>query len=379
MHKVLFVFLLSLSSFFVQATANKHSIESPLVSQAKKLAESGDFLGFRIWVRKSYPKKIRYNEWYELRKLVNTYADRAGFDLILFWNARNPKGQSNLDHQLESADALMLSGKFEDAFSLFQKQAQQLKLLRLKNSRLQSDIDVLYPFVLHSMARALYGAGRYADSLSVYNWIRPGYPRYRQILFEKMWAAFKAGRVEIALGAIASQRSAYFSTFLSPESYLIQTYIYKKLCRDEELKEVIEEMKKSELMLKKSSLKNWVKSDIESMVLWHVSEQKAFQNDLIPEISKADRDREKWEIREALKKAFRVLQPKLLSDLKIAIAYSQLADVTDTKQELKPIPELKSREQLLKLDLEIWPADTHEDWADEVGRHVLIGESLCKH
>ena len=51
--------------------------------------------------------------------------------------------------------------------------------------------------------------------------------------------------------------------------------------------------------------------------------------------------------------------------------------MTDTSTILKPVETLRDRDQLLNMNLEFWPADTSEEWIDEVGKHVLIGDSLC--
>lgn len=348
--------------------------KSSIVTQAKRLLQKRDYLGFRIWVRKAYAQPTRYSEWYELKNLVTSYANKAGFDLVPYWNARNPSGKAPLDQKLEQADALMLSGKYEEAFEIYQKEAQTLK----PNVRSRADARGLYPFVLHSMARALYGARRYEEATQVYQWIGSNYPRFRQVLFEKMWAAFKAGRVEIALGAVASQRSVYFSRFLSPEAYLIQSYIYKRLCREDDLKLVVAEMKDYQASLEKNDSTDWVKGDVESLTLWRLAEKENPLEEDTKSVSKSDRERERAQIREALAKAFQAQRPRLLNDLKTAIAYTHLAKVTDTRDVLKPIEALTSREDLLKQDLEIWPADSTEEWVDEIGKHVLIGPSLCK-
>ena len=34
-------------------------------------------------------------------------------------------------------------------------------------------------------------------------------------------------------------------------------------------------------------------------------------------------------------------------------------------------------DEFLKKNLEIWPADSTEEWLDEIGTHRFIGESLC--
>jgi hypothetical protein len=64
--------------------------------------------------------------------------------------------------------------------------------------------------------------------------------------------------------------------------------------------------------------------------------------------------------------------------LKTIRAFEHLTTLTDTHAVLKPVQSMKDRDQLLKLNLEVWPADAKESWLDEVGKHVLIGESLCE-
>ena len=353
------------------------------ISQARWFIESRDYLGFRVFIKKTYWKKITYGEWWYLKNLVNANAANAGFDLVHVWNVRNPSGKSNLDKTLEYADSLMLNRRFNEAFTEYQKMADHLKKLKahLRGQRGRvfqeryNDADSLYSFVLHCMARALYGAGRYDEALVVYSWLQPTYPRFRQVLFEKMWAAFRAGRVEASLGAIASQRSGYFSTFLSPETYLIQTYIYRRLCRTDDMDQVMKEMKAYEAVLRKDDPADWAKGDLETLVLWNLLSSKPIVQ--VPLVTQAERDKEKQDIRVALDRVYKAVRGKILSDLKTAMAYSHLAGVTDTTAALKPVEKLTSRDALSKLELETWPADSSEEWADEVGRHYFLGDSLC--
>lgn len=379
-----------LLGFFAVALVGPARASEPkrgALETAKSLLAVGDHLGFRVLVKRLYWKQITYGEWYRLKALINANARNVGFDLIYVWNLRNPNGKSNLDKTLEYADSLMLNGNFGQAFTEYQKAADHLRKLQqyLKGQpgpqaaeRYQDSVAV-FPFVLHSMGRALYGAGRFDEAIVVYSWLEPSYPRFRQVLFERMWAAFRAGRVEIALGAIASQRSAYFSSFLSPESYLIQTYIYRKLCRNEDLAQVLAEMKRYEEALKKETApEGWAGSDLETRVLWGLSRsQKPKSSEKFPEISDPEREKEKAEIRNALDRAFQSQRAKILADLKSAMAYAHLAGVADTRQALKPVQKLTSRQELSHLDLESWPVDSAEEWVDEIGRHIFVGESLC--
>ncbi|MCM2323817.1 MAG: hypothetical protein NDJ90_11210 [Oligoflexia bacterium] len=359
---------------------------SPKVfAQARKLIEAKDYLGFRVFLKKAYWKKITYGEWYAVRSLVNSEAGNVGFDLITIWNQRNPPGKSLVDKSLEEADALMLAGKFSEAFEQYQQAASALRrnLVQLrvgKGAKVYAqrikDLSALYPYVLHSMGRALYSAGRFADALEVYGWISTDYARFRQILFEKMWAAFRAGRVERALGTIASQRSAYFSRYLSPEAYLIQTYIYRKLCRTDDLKEVIAEMKLYEASLLKGVEADWAGTDLETRVLWGLSVA-GLDGEFPAWITREERENERKQIQAALHRAFGRQRPKLLNELRTTMAYAHLAGVADARTALKPIEKLTSRKALLELDLEIWPADSSEEWVDEVGTHYFVGDSLC--
>lgn len=341
--------------------------------QARRFAQIKDYLGFRIYVRKAYSMPLKYVEWYDIKNLVTAFSTRSGFDLIPFWNARNSGGKSEADFALEKVDAAMLSGRFQEAFTEAQKIAQKVKSME----RVRYDARWQLPYIYHSMGRALYGARRYDESLTVYQWISPNYPFFRQVLFEKMWAAFKAGRADLALGAIASQRSAYFSKYLSPETYLIQTYLYKRLCRERDLQEVISEMKDYEALLNKGNVKDWVANDANTLTLWKLSELKPKPTDDIKSITSDERKREQAEIKEALNQAYQKQKVKILKDLKTALAYAHLAKVTDTREVLKPIRALTGRDELLKQDLEVWPAESSEEWTDELGKHVLIGDSQC--
>jgi tetratricopeptide (TPR) repeat protein len=354
-------------------TAKKTVAKPNIAVQARRFAQLRDYLGFRIFVRKAYSMPLRYVEWYDIKNLVTAFSSRSGFDLIPFWNARNSGGKSETDFTLDKVDSAMLAGRFQEAFTEAQKAAQKIKSLE----RTRYDARWQLPYIYQSMARALYGARRYDESLTVYQWISPNYPFFRQVLFEKMWAAFKAGRADLALGAIASQRSVYFSKFLSPETYLIQTYIYKRLCREQDLQEVISEMKAYEALISKGDVKDWVATDANTLTLWQLSELKSKLTDDVRTITSEERKREQAEIKEALNQAYQRQKVKILKDLKTALAYAHLAKVTDTKDVLKPIRALTGRDDLLKQDLEVWPAESSEEWTDELGKHVLIGDSKC--
>jgi hypothetical protein len=237
----------------------------------------------------------------------------------------------------------------------------------------------LHQFMLHSMARALYGAQRFADSLEVYGWIPPTYPRYRQVLFEKMWAAFRHGRLDIALGAIASQHSAYFSEYQEPETYLVQVYVFKKLCRDQELERVRNMIKKFKSVLMEPSheygFREWAKSDLETFSLLRLTEITEIP-DADQTILDSERLREKNKINKLLRIRFENERKRLAEQLKIVLAYSYVAIGADSLA-VKNY-QLPSRAELMKHGSEFWLVRDGENWVDELGGHLYIGDSRCK-
>lgn len=345
---------------------------------ASDMVENRDYLGFRVFAKKVLIQKpVDRGQALALKRLLLLYDGRVGFDMVYIWNAATNMLASSFDRVMEQADGFMMAGKFGEAYSMYQKVAQYMKraLATEKSRERRTELEAIYPFVLHSMARALYGAGRYRDAMVVYTWITADYPRFRQVLFERMWTAFRLGRVDLALGAIASQRSAYFSSYLHSESYLIQNYIYRRLCRTEELKPLIHEMKLYEAELQHDNVQVWAGTDVENRVLWELSQSRTDIPN--PYVTQAEKEAERQRIIRRLQNTFKAQKAKILSDLKSAMAFVHLADGSGSSALLQPVEKLPSRKALLDMNLEIWPADTKEEWVDEIGTHRFMGESQC--
>lgn len=356
------------------APANPTHINARGIRAAKFIRDQ-DYLGFRMYVQKIYKEPVRRGEWKTVKSLIAAYSEQVGTDLIPFWNARNPGDQDEVDLLLGKADELMLSQQYDQAFT-----EAQNALLKLKSQlKTRPEVRAFIPFAYHSMGRALYGAKRYDEALKVYQWIGNGYPNLKQVLFEKMWAGFKAGRVEIALGAIASQRSKYFSSarFIHGESYLLQTYLLRRLCREDDLAEVARELKALERTIQTGGIAAWAEMDTGTLSLWRLTREIDENRKRTSSFTKEERASERRKIQEKLASAYEHQKPILLKNIKTIQAFENLASMTDTSTILKPVETLRDRDQLLKMNLEFWPADTSEEWIDEVGKHVLIGDSLC--
>lgn len=348
-----------------------------ILRELKSAFDRQDDLAVRVLVKLFAAYPMSQKEWSFVRKAIHK-RPRAGFDLIFKWDQLRPEAsdknsrETRLNTLIAQADAAMLKDNFDKAFRYFQLLA---KFLKAEINRGQRENYFLYWSSVHSMARALYGAGRYKEALQVYSWITKDYYQYRQVLFEKMWSAFRAGRMDIAMGAIASQQSSYFSDYMEPESYLIQVYLLKKLCRDDELKRVRDliRLQRRRLAPKTGtySFEEWVKSDVEMSLLYRLSQVSLKENDTYLSRKKL----EQGKILTALRKRFEKDKQRLFKQMDMVLGYSGLSVGMDrTRVNTEVVPD---RAAMLRSNREIWPADSAEDWLDEFGGHIYIGESAC--
>jgi tetratricopeptide (TPR) repeat protein len=339
-----------------------------------------DDLSLRIAIKRLARVNMPYSEWLNIRRLLHRrpgvgYSMLFKWDRLPFKDSRNPqwvKTETRVNEWLASADKKMLSRDFQAAFTMYQRAANTLKK-EITGHHL--DNYLLYQTIFHSMARALYGAGRFDDSLAVYGWITKNYPRYRQVLFEKMWAAFRAHHADLALGAIASQRSAYFSDYMEPESYLVQIYLYKKLCRNEETKAIRQDVLRfrERLAHGKYTYADWARSDLENYSLYRLTTQKVESSG--GPITRQEKIREQDTIRKLLMARFEEEKTRLMHDLNQVLAYSYISVGAD---KLKLQSGELDRRRLRRTGQEYWPVDDSEDWLDELGDHLYIGASQCQ-
>ncbi len=339
--------------------------------------EKKDDLQLRVLIKLFATYPVTVPEWNFIRRVLHS-RPTVGFDIIFKWDQLRPgtidlKSRENkINNLMAQADAAMLEEDFDKSFRYYQLLGKILKQEIVKG---QKDNYYLYWSSIHSMARALYGAGRYKESLQVYGWISRDYYKFRQSLFEKMWAAFRANRFDIAMGAIASQQSSFYSDFLEPETYLIQVYIFKKLCRVQELDSIRQLIKgiRSKVDPTKGnySLADWVKSDVEILSLYRmlsivIDPQDAFVN---------RKKLEQTRIRQMLEKRFQAERERISKQLDMVLGLSNLSVSMDqSKINIEVVPD---RATLLKSNKEFWPTESAEDWIDEQGGHLYIGSSQC--
>lgn len=348
-------------------------------SQLLGLEKAKDDLGIRILLREYFKRPVQYKEW-RLARTVLGRRPGAGFDLVMAWD-RHPsikkydKRTVKTIQALEKADQLMLARKFDDAFKLYQSVAKYFRS-QSKSGIKKSNIQFYYS-VLHSMARALYSSNRLTEALEVYSWIPGSYYQTQQVLFEKMWAGFRAKRYDVALGSVASQRSAFFSDYLEPETYLVQIYSLKRLCRVEQAQAALDSLKKFYKTLQSGQFTylDWVRRDIYWSSLQILTEPNPQQKQRLDIVSEESRQAEIKKINDRLMKQYQLNKPNLMESLRLVIGYSTLA--IKNEKMLGQVNTLEDPQTLRAKGIEWWPAEDTEEWLDEIGSHVFVGQSLC--
>lgn len=373
-HTVFILFLLhSLNGF-----------AASVIEKAKQLQENKDYLGLRIYLKKN-SEKINYKEWREVRRLINENPS-VGYDLVFKWDSleiaksvsKNEK-ETKVSELVVEADKLFQEKKFQEASGKYQEAAKAL----MKNYKkdIPKEHQPLYYWLLQQTARSLYGMEDYAGALTAYSWIPLNYYNFRQIMFEKMWAGFRSKRYDVALGAIISQQSSYFSPYIEPDSYLLKHYIYKQFCNEKEAKSVVSEIQKFIDLIKKDSykIKDWAKQDFYTFSLLKLTDksENTLANPQLQIVSQSDRDKEISAIKKVLDARFSKEKERLVIQLDKVLGYSIMIKKSPAK-ELEQLRDLPDSKVLSETGFEYWTYKDQEEWTDEVGSHYYIGESQCK-
>ena len=341
--------------------------------ELKRMIEVDDRLGARIRVKELSSNGLDYLsfKWIESQVLKHP---EWGEDLLAFNLENVASSISGLEagfaqQELEQADSEMLNKRFSEAAQRY-RGVLQSKALKDSGSNTVNYVRMAY-------ARALYSQGKFEESYLEARKITAQFARYRHVLFFRMWAAFRAGRIEIALGEVANQRSLFFAPYMEPESYLLLTYLLKRLCRESEVSDV---MKNAELFLEslKSGdfgFKDWAKMEVGSAIylsLLESSDRPEFESK-----RNSRKVKERESISKLLQASFQRKKKQWIEELPRVIAYSRLATTPGAGAALKPIEKIQGREKLLSQGYEIWPVQDDEHWLDELGSQRYLGDTQC--
>lgn len=334
-----------------------------------------DDLGARIRFRQLAGAKLDAATWEWLGGQAEAHPE-WGEDLLFMSMERAAAGLPPtafegrfVQQQIEKADAAMLGKRFTEAVEIYRS---------VLNSHYGKDSKrVGAQYMRLALVRALYGSGKYDEARGESIRIPPSFSRFKHVLFERMWSAFRAGRADVALGDIAAQRSSYFGNYLEPESYLVLVYLLKRLCREDEAQEVIRQMEgfQADLASGKFSLSQWAKLEVGTRMYLELMER--------PDPSGLDRqavdlrNRERNWISKLLNSSFDKKRKQWMDELPQVISYSRLAVNPLMGGALQPIEKFPNREKMLERGYEIWPVEDGEQWLDELGNQRFMGDSRC--
>lgn len=352
------------------------------IAKAQALAAAKDYLGLRIQLIKSYNNPVTYKDWLKFRRLIYD-TPQVGYDIIFAWDQHKritgiaeDATEQLVEKAIKKAEDLLADKQYTKAFELYQLAATRIK--KSYRSKVGKENRNIYYWLLHQMGRTLYSSGSYDQALEVYNWIPTRYYQFRQVQFEKMWTAFRLNKLDIAMGSIISQQSAYYSRYIEPESYLVKLYILQKLCDQKQVTRVIKDIDTyiTQIRSKKLRLSEWAKNDLYDYsisLLTRTSETEG----LTTLISTQERVDQKNKILKKLNAKFADDQLRIERDLDKVKGYALLMRF-DVSEELEKVTSLPTSDVLSSQGLEYWPTSKNEEWVDEAGQYFYNGESKCK-
>jgi hypothetical protein len=360
---------------FVQSLGAETMTGANLAREFDRLMNARDYLSARVLLKENWRTNLNRGQWKKIRRRMH-HDPKIGWDIVRGWDTKSiaAKGSVaglNIDAEIRRADKLFAQKQYAAAYEIYRTAASAIQ-----KSAIFADNRFLYYDLVTSMSRSLYANKQYLQAYGYYLWIPPIYPKYKQILFERMWAAFRAGETEHALGDLIAQYSPYFGGIINPEAFLVQIYTYKKLCLDQDLNRVLLLVEKLRKRLEENgfSAQSWAAADLETLPLANLSEQTRFSSSKW--VSEVSRGAEKTRLGEMLKRKYEFDRREYLSNLKKVGAYAKMAFDLSTK-ELPRVRELPKPDALIAQRLEMWPIDGPEDWLDEIGNKFFIGKSQC--
>ncbi len=327
-----------------------------------------ELMSAREEIKKISQEKLNIKDWQQVRSLLHSHPS-VGWDILLFWDTMAPLSESKIDSLIKSADQQSLEGHFLEAAFKYQS---VIKKIQSKKNWVQGPNYQLYLTLMHSLGRALYGARLFNEAFMVYRKIPSNYIYYKQVQFEIMWTTFRSQKYELTLGSLATQSSGFFSTFLEPEAYIVQYYVYRKICRQDEsnlivknINDYFDKLKKNEI-----SLDLWLKKDVETLLYNQILS--------LAKNNQQEKNNEYISLQNTMELRRKADLKRLLDQMELVSAHVNLVQVKKTNELRSNKKLLIANEYIKRKDLETWDVDDNEVWSDELGRHVFKGKNLCR-
>jgi tetratricopeptide (TPR) repeat protein len=138
----------------------------------------------------------------------------------------------------------------------YYKFLNQKALLKIYNNRIDEAVPLLNQILSSSctdellkddvrktLARLLYEQGKFKESDLLYETIEQNILAQSQNLLERAWAHYRMGNPEKAMGLLYAFEAPSFRNYLTPEYYMLKSFIYKDVCHYQSAMGVVDEFK----------------------------------------------------------------------------------------------------------------------------------------
>ena len=100
--------------------------------------------------------------------------------------------------------------------------------------------DTVRVAALVGLARTLYQAGRFQESIKTYRSVPRDTPYWHDVLLESGWAYLMTSRFRSALSNFQTLHSPFYKDYYHPESLILRAYVYLLICRYYEMEKVLD-------------------------------------------------------------------------------------------------------------------------------------------
>jgi len=318
--------------------------------------------------------------WYSLREKF--LADPlVGQDLRSLWDKLGPRNteiQRTLEKRMRNTDEMLRNLDFRRAVVALGQMLKSLVAAKETSKLRYRDFKEYQGYLLVSLARALYGAGEFKKAAITYEAIKPGYYDFSQILVERIWANYRAGRNDWVLGDLASLMSGYFGKVSSPDVLIVGIYAAYEYCQND-LANFLREtyLKNLKLLRSRSQFFDVHGGDPVLLTLRLTLDSSEFTEKFTDLYTKAEREAEKKVIagfliaeterrREGLRTRYETYLPYLASAPKI--------------EKYLHKKKLASRSEIFQGPFNVTRLVKAEIWSDEIGFLLFRprNETTCK-
>ena len=100
--------------------------------------------------------------------------------------------------------------------------------------------DTIRVASLMGLARTLYQAKKFDESIDIYNSIPRDTRYFHDVLLENSWSYLRAARFRSALSNFQTLHSGFYINYYQPESLILRSYVYLYICRYYEMEKVLD-------------------------------------------------------------------------------------------------------------------------------------------